>query len=337
MGYLEAFGTFEPPVGTVDTGSELSEEVRTLDHKRMPRSEPLTGEDGVTIRTCRVSDRAALVRFLTELSPESRYRRFFSTLVDLEEQAHLLTSQRTLGVVAVKRDRRVVGHAHLSDLDSVPELAIAVADTYQGRGLGRGLLHELGRSAAAKGIDAYHARFLATNQPMLKLLRSLGCALTDAEDTPVVDLLVGTSSPMPRWPSPAGRRPRVLVEARGLFGAEESDAVRELGCDTLRCPGPFPGWTCPLVSTSACPLADSADLIVFGFPLDDNSGKILGAHRRCHGSIPVLFETRSEADTDRAQALAASSAVPHVSRDREGFAARVAGLLGLPIGQSDPR
>ena len=53
------------------------------------------------------------------------------------------------------------------------EVAFAVADDYQGRGIGTRLLEQLAARAAEQGIERFVAEVIAANRPMLRrLLRS---------------------------------------------------------------------------------------------------------------------------------------------------------------------
>src|ERR1700687_444762 len=80
------------------------------------------------------------------------------------------------GLVAVAgAESRIVGHAmYVGTGLRKAELARAVADSYQGRGLGTILLGQLGEAAAAAGIDVLEAIVMPENHHMLKLLRESG-------------------------------------------------------------------------------------------------------------------------------------------------------------------
>src|SRR5437763_219474 len=60
------------------------------------------------------------------------------------------------------------------------EAALLVEDAYQGRGLGRVLLHQLAREARARGIRVLHGAVLLDNARVLRLLRSSGYPLAVA-------------------------------------------------------------------------------------------------------------------------------------------------------------
>jgi acetyltransferase len=70
---------------------------------------------------------------------------------------------------------------------SSAEVALVLADAWQGQGLGRRLLDTLLEHAASAGIREAVGVVLATNVPMLRLARSRGFAVTaEPEDATVM-------------------------------------------------------------------------------------------------------------------------------------------------------
>ena len=137
--------------------------------------------DGSTlaVRPIRSEDETDLARFFTELSFESRVFRFFVAIANADALAKQMVNvdyATRYGLVAVAgADRRIVGHAmYVKTGPRKAELALAVADKYQGRGLGTILLGQLGEAAAAAGIDVLEAIVMPENHHMLKLLRESG-------------------------------------------------------------------------------------------------------------------------------------------------------------------
>jgi acetyl coenzyme A synthetase (ADP forming)-like protein len=134
--------------------------------------------DGSTlsVRPIRPEDEGELARFFTDLSMESRIFRFFGPINNadaLAKQMVAVNYTTRYGILAVAgAERRLVGHAmYIATGPSKAELALAVADEYQGRGLGTILLGQLGEAAAAAGIDVMEAIVKPENHHMLKLLR----------------------------------------------------------------------------------------------------------------------------------------------------------------------
>lgn len=243
------------------------------------------------IRPACPGDEARLREFLSGLSERSRYMRFFNNQARPDVNARALAACNEnggIGLVAVDPTGQVVAHAHLFPSDGgVHEMGIAVADGYQHRGLGTILLDTLGSSARQRSIMGYRAVVLSTNEPMLRLLRSIGCVIADS-DTDFFDLLVGTGGAMPSWPGRGDSRPRILVEGRGWYSSPESEALNSLDCSTLRCTGRLPGHCCPLVSGGSCPLVDGADVVVSAFRPGDPNQPVLEQHLRRSGGPPVV-------------------------------------------------
>jgi hypothetical protein len=87
----------------------------------------------------------------------------------------------------------------------VAEVAVTVADSHQGRGLGSLLLGVLALSATQNGIRTFRAYILAENQPIIEILHDLG-AVTSRDDGGVVrvDLAI-PKRPDDLPDTPAGR------------------------------------------------------------------------------------------------------------------------------------
>jgi acetyl coenzyme A synthetase (ADP forming)-like protein len=140
-------------------------------------------KDGSTVhvRPVRHADAAGLLEFLQRLSENSRALRFFAVVKDafLEIEARRETDvdySDTFGIVATAgHDERIVAHAmYARGGHDRAETAYAVADDYQGRGLGTILLGQLAEVAAANGIRTLEAEVLPHNHPMIALLRQSG-------------------------------------------------------------------------------------------------------------------------------------------------------------------
>ena len=137
----------------------------------------------LTIRPIEPSDKELLVRGFEQLSPASRYRRFFHQVDHLSDtQLAYLTEvdgRDHSAFVCVLRDhpQEGVGVARwirLPDDPEVAEGAVTVVDRYHGLGVGRTLLYVLGRDAISKGIRAFRAWIVGENAPMLSILLELG-------------------------------------------------------------------------------------------------------------------------------------------------------------------
>jgi len=138
----------------------------------------------VTLRLGRRSDRDLLRRGFERLSPESRYRRFFTAKVDLSEaELDYLTDidqydHVAIGAFEERPDgnedglgvARFVRDANHPD---AAEAAIAVVDDAQGLGLGSLLFQRLIAAARERGITRFCSYVLGTNRPMQEMLREL--------------------------------------------------------------------------------------------------------------------------------------------------------------------
>lgn len=163
--------------------------------------QPLTLADGrsAILRPVLPQDAEAVRAFFATLSPASRLRRFHGVINRLPDGAlEAMTSidyQRHLALVAEARtDDAAVGPTwlvadarYVVDDEGSAEFALAVADDWQGRGLGRALLERLARHARARGLRRLDGTVLADNGPMLALLARLGASLrADPGDRSVV-------------------------------------------------------------------------------------------------------------------------------------------------------
>ncbi len=156
--------------------------------------------DGSTVhvRPVRVEDRPALLKFLKGLSLESRAFRFFSGGVDLEREAERFSEVDygdRYGVVAtVGEEGRIVGHALYDRVDrDRAEVAFAIADDHQGRGLGTLLLLQLAEAAQDAGIRTFQAEVLPSNHPMVEMFRESGFPLEMRSDPGTIGLEFPTS------------------------------------------------------------------------------------------------------------------------------------------------
>jgi len=143
---------------------------------------------GVQVRPVRPGDAAAEQAFVTALSPTSRRRRFHGALKQLPTsvlRAMTAIDFRHHVALVAESDcadgapRLVADARYVRDDDGGAEFAVAVADDWQGQGLGRALLQRLGRHARLSGVATLRGSVLVDNGPMLALVRSLGAHLRD--------------------------------------------------------------------------------------------------------------------------------------------------------------
>jgi acetyl coenzyme A synthetase (ADP forming)-like protein len=135
----------------------------------------------VRVRVLRPEDEALLLELFKSLSPESRWRRFLSAASDsaLAAEAHreaAVDYSHTFALIALTgAEDRIVGHAFYTAItDDRAEVAFAIADDYQGRGLATILLGQLAEVAVANDISVFEAETLSTNTAMLNVFRQSG-------------------------------------------------------------------------------------------------------------------------------------------------------------------
>ena len=144
----------------------------------------------VLVRPVLPQDGALHQRFVRELSPVSRYRRFHSAVSELPEatldyltQVDYASHLALLAETFDERDGEVqvaeARYVRRTDADEahVADFALAVADRWQGLGLGRRMLTALVDSARRAGVRRLEGSVLADNEPMCVLLRRNGWKL----------------------------------------------------------------------------------------------------------------------------------------------------------------
>jgi acetate---CoA ligase (ADP-forming) len=135
----------------------------------------------VRVRVMRPEDEKLLFTLFKSLSADSRWLRFLSTASDsaLAAEAHREASVdycRKFGLIALTgADDRIIGHAFYTAIsEDRAEVAFAIADDFQGRGLATILLGQLAEVAAANSIHVFEAETLSSNTAMLHVFRESG-------------------------------------------------------------------------------------------------------------------------------------------------------------------
>jgi GNAT superfamily N-acetyltransferase len=169
-------------------------------------------EDGtpVHLRLVRADDKQLMREAWQRVSPESRYRRFFSAKSALSDaDLKYLTEVDQVDHVAIgaawDRDgaEQAIGVARFircADRSDAAEAAIVVTDDAQGRGLGHLLLTRLGEAAVERGIDHFVCDVLADNDTMRALLHELAPGAVEHPDGEVVHIEMPLHAPPPATP-----------------------------------------------------------------------------------------------------------------------------------------
>jgi nucleotide-binding universal stress UspA family protein len=137
------------------------------------------------IRPITRGDRARVAAGFEHLSPESRYRRFFSQAAELSEhELDYLTRvdhrdhEALIALDAVTGD--TVGVARFVRVDEPTAMpAIAVVDSWQRRGVGSRLLEYLVQRALEEGYERFRADVLADNVDAIRIFTRLGEVRTE--------------------------------------------------------------------------------------------------------------------------------------------------------------
>jgi GNAT superfamily N-acetyltransferase len=147
---------------------------------------PMPLRDGtyVAVRPQTREDRPLLTDFFADLSPLSRYQRFFTGMppklpTRMLDALSDVDGRRHVGIVAV-RDDRILGAARYlrrAETPTVADVAFTVADELHGRGLGGLLMRELQAHARRRGITRFVFDMLATNDAAHAVALSLGARL----------------------------------------------------------------------------------------------------------------------------------------------------------------
>ncbi len=163
--------------------------------------QPKTFKDGSPwlLRPIRPEDAEPLQEFVRGLSDEARYMRFVSMMRELTPRMLArytrIDYDRELALVATVQvpnpehrghpHEQIIGFAHyLLNADGRgAEYALVIGDAWQRRGLGAQLMGGLIEAAQYQGLTYIDGVVLATNRPMLSLMKHLGFRNDyDAED-----------------------------------------------------------------------------------------------------------------------------------------------------------
>ena len=151
---------------------------------------PWRFEDGteVLIRPIRPEDEPLIVQFHVKLSERSIYQRYFHLLTLDQRVAHdrlvricFGDYDREIALVAEHRspDNRepeilAVGRLSKAHLINEAELAVLIADEYQGRGLGTELSRRLLEIARVEKVERVTVEVLGENRQMLEVCGEVG-------------------------------------------------------------------------------------------------------------------------------------------------------------------
>ena len=157
-----------------------------------PQTAELRDGSSVTIRQIEPGDKERLRTAFERLSDESRRRRFMGPAEELSEEdliyltevdhrrheALVATDPESGDILGVARWVRQPGRRE------VAELAVAVVDERQGRGMGSELVSVANRRAREEGIERYHAIVSTDNVQVIDALERHGAVRRGSQDDP---------------------------------------------------------------------------------------------------------------------------------------------------------
>jgi acetyl coenzyme A synthetase (ADP forming)-like protein len=149
-----------------------------------PQSGRLILRDGstATIRVSQADDHGAVKKFFLALSPESKRLRFFALTTPRDELIQSFCDSSNprvrLTLVVTRRSgmatRIIAVGTYAARDESSAEVAMAVDDEFQGKGIGTLLLERLALLAVGNGFRRFWAVTMAENKPMLDLFSESG-------------------------------------------------------------------------------------------------------------------------------------------------------------------
>ncbi|GGY26010.1 bifunctional acetate--CoA ligase family protein/GNAT family N-acetyltransferase [Paludibacterium paludis] len=151
---------------------------------RMVKNAKLTDGTDVIIRPVRPEDADMQQQFVRNLSEESRYNRYMSSIKQLSQTMLVRFTQldydREMALAMTRvdeagKEEQLAVARFITDPDNEScEFALEVADRWQGRGIGFILMSALFDAARDQGLAVMRGEVLAGNKGMLKLMHKLG-------------------------------------------------------------------------------------------------------------------------------------------------------------------
>ncbi|GAA3796690.1 GNAT family N-acetyltransferase [Streptomyces phyllanthi] len=143
----------------------------------------IAGRTGVTTRLAGVEDWLLIDGFHRRCSPEALLHRWGRGTVRQRDWMRLCLSAVSF-LTELPADGEAVALTSIgpvSDAPDVVDIGIQVSDAWQRQGLGTALVCQGARLARSSGARLLTAQVQASNQPMLKVLRSLDADFTAPE------------------------------------------------------------------------------------------------------------------------------------------------------------
>ena len=195
--------------------------------------------DGSTLhlRPVRADDRPGLAELYERLSPDSRRFRFFSAASnsDAEVSRLLRANHHDEFVLVAEAGGRISGVVLYSRDPKSPdraEVAFAIADALQGRGVGTRMLEVLAGIARQHHITTFDAYVLQDNLQMLQLFLDSGLEAERQLDGGIFHVVLSLT-PTPLFEAKAAERSQAAATA-SMKGFFEPEAVVVIGANRER-------------------------------------------------------------------------------------------------------
>lgn len=192
----------------------------------------------IHIRAIRPDDKQRLMEHFSRLSPRSIYFRFFQAKSRLtDEELRYFTELdfvRNVGLVATLQEHdaehiiAVGRYMNLGDKEAPSpraEVAFAVADAHQGRGIGPMLLEHLAAIARDNGITEFEADVLGENNQMLRVFEASGFRVKRSIEAGVFHLTFPTAETEQVREAESQRERRAAAQSMRAFLHPRSVAV----------------------------------------------------------------------------------------------------------------
>lgn len=184
----------------------------------------------ICVRRLRTSDRARYEAAVAGLSPRSRYLRFAAPITSISgpllDQMMCIDDARHVVYAALTPDETtIVGVARFvaGDAPGVAEVAIAIADDWQGHGLGFELLEWVVEHARNAGLERLIATALSENRGAGRLARALGFSVASrAGIYTEYEMPLGQVRPVRRLHAEVDRPPELISSALPCVTAQTS-------------------------------------------------------------------------------------------------------------------
>jgi acyl-CoA hydrolase/GNAT superfamily N-acetyltransferase len=165
-----------------------------------------TTETGLEIflRPVKMNDESLLKDFFYSLSDTSLYRRFISERKDMPHERLqdfvIIDYTKEMVILAVlkkveKEEVIGMGQYGINEATHTAEVAFAVQDEYQNKGVGSEILSYLTFLAKRQGLLGFTAEVLRENQPMLHLFEKMGFIIEKRSSTSVLELKMAFREP----------------------------------------------------------------------------------------------------------------------------------------------